>query len=219
MRRRRPLPRSAPHAPSDTKSSRTSPPRLAHVGLAIRSRAFPVEPPKVPVLAARAHRNHELLLRHQSCRRVSSPSASWRPQDRLEPPVDGDGNPRAVDALPAATVAHRIAARYASRQIQRREYRPHPRAAAGPPTATRPRTARPSPPPGSRSLFNRRRHRPRVRPRRRAAPGTPPPGTAPAARSAACARPPVCSGCRCSLAAAACPPHALGLTRCADPRS
>ena len=32
---------------------------------------------------------------------------------------------------------------------------------------------------------NRRRHRPRVRPRRRAAPGTPPPGTAPAARSAA----------------------------------
>ena len=53
---------------------------LAHVRLAIRSRTLQIEPPQVPVLAARARRDHELLLRHQPCRCVSSPSASRRPR-------------------------------------------------------------------------------------------------------------------------------------------
>ena len=70
-RRRLPRPiRRQPHQPAG----------LAHVRLAIRSRTLPIEPPQVPVLAARARRDHELLLRHQSCRCVSSPSASRRPR-------------------------------------------------------------------------------------------------------------------------------------------
>ena len=56
------------------------PARRAHVRLAIRSRTLSVERPQVPVRAARARRDHELLLRHQSCRCVSSPSASRRPR-------------------------------------------------------------------------------------------------------------------------------------------
>ena len=182
MRRRRPLlhPRSAPPAPSGTTSATHQPARLAHVRLAITRRALPVEPPQVPVLAARARRDHELLLRHQSCRRVSNPSASRRPRTASTVPSPTAGNPRAVDPPPAAAVARRIAARQVDRQTQRREHRPHPL----------PRPAR-RPPPDRvqlvhqrhqvRKPFNRGLRRPCLRLRRRAAPGTPPPRTAPAA--------------------------------------
>ena len=81
-------------------------------------------------------------------------------QDCFERAVTDTDNPRAVDPPPSAAVARRIAARHANRLTQRREHRPDPTAAAGPPTATRPRTARPSPPPDPEAV-NRHRCRPR----------------------------------------------------------
>ena len=78
------------------------PARLAGVSLAILRRAPPVESPRVLALAARARRDHQLLLRHQSCRCVTAA-----------------GNPRAGDPPPEA---RRIAARHANRQTQRRKH-------------------------------------------------------------------------------------------------
>ena len=78
-----PSPPPNPHSAPPPRPIRRQPHQLAglaHVRLAIRSRTLPIEPPQVPVLAARARRDHELLLRHQSCRCVSSPSASRRPR-------------------------------------------------------------------------------------------------------------------------------------------
>ena len=169
--------RVAYHLPRAIGRQPHQPARLAHVSLAIPRRALPVEPPQVSVLAARA-RDHELLLRHQSCRRVSSPLRQPASQDRLDRAVIDSGNLRAVDPPPAAAHARRIAARHANRQSQRRAHRPDPLPRAGPPPATRPHTARPSPPP-SPDAVNRHRRRPRDPPARRTAPGTPPHRTAP----------------------------------------
>ena len=75
--------RIAHHLPRPIRRQPHQPTCPAHVCLAILRRALPVESPQVPVPAAWARRDHELLLRHQSCRRVSSsPSAT---QDRLDP--------------------------------------------------------------------------------------------------------------------------------------
>ena len=53
---------------------------LAHVRLAIPRRALPVESPQMATLTPGARRDPELLLRHQPCRCVSSPSVSRRPR-------------------------------------------------------------------------------------------------------------------------------------------
>lgn len=125
MRRRHPLPRSAQPAPSDTKQPHQPAP-LAHVRLAIRSRAFPANLHRCP-FSRRGHTGTASF-----CSGINSvgahraPRPSRRPRTTSEPPVAGDGNPRAVDPPPAATVTRRIAVHHASRQIQRREHRPHP---------------------------------------------------------------------------------------------
>ena len=73
IRRRRPRTRIAHHLPRPIRRQPHQPAGLAHICLTIPRRTLPVEPPQVPVLAARARRDHELLLRHQPCRRVLSP--------------------------------------------------------------------------------------------------------------------------------------------------
>ena len=80
IRRRRPRTRIAHHLPRPIRRQPHQPAGLAHICLTIPRRTLAVEPSQVPVLAARARRDHELLLRHQSCRCVSSPSASRRPR-------------------------------------------------------------------------------------------------------------------------------------------
>ena len=63
----------------------------------------------------RARRDHELLLRHQSCRRISTPVANRRPRNRLDRNRHRPGQTRvAADPPPAATVTRRMAARQRS---------------------------------------------------------------------------------------------------------
>ena len=94
IRRRRPRTRIAHHLPRPIRRQPHQPAGLAHICLTIPRRTLPVEPPQVPVLAARARRDHDLLLRHQPCRRVSSPSASrW---------------PRTASSVPSPTLTTRV---------------------------------------------------------------------------------------------------------------
>ena len=94
IRRRRPRTRIAHHLPRPIRRQPHQPAGLAHICLTIPRRTLPVEPPQVPVLAARARRDHELLLRHQPCRRFSSPSASrW---------------PRTASSVPSPTLTTRV---------------------------------------------------------------------------------------------------------------
>ena len=142
-------PEPAHHLPRPIRRQPHQPAGLAHICLTIPRRTLPVEPPQVPVLAARARRDHELLLRHQPCRRVLEPLRQPVAQDCFERAVTDTDNPRAVDPPPSAAVARRIAARHANRLTQRREHRPDP----PPRPARRPPPDRvqlfPSPPPPS----------------------------------------------------------------------
>ena len=153
MRRRHPLPRSAPPAPSGMTSAApacrpgTRPPgnpasstpgRIATDG---HSHAGGTPGPRASAPASALSMRLEPL---------GQPAT----QDHLDRAVGDGGNPRAVDSPPAAAIARRIAARHTNRQSQRRKHGPHPLPRPAPGRATRPRTAR-SP---NASRISRSRH-------------------------------------------------------------
>ena len=158
MRRRHPLPRSAPPAPSDTRSAApartpgTRPPGNPPSSVSTRnatdarSRAAGTPEPRSSAPAS------VLSMRLEPPRPAGS-------SGQLRPGRHADGNPRAVDPPPAASVARR-----APREPpKRRKHGPTPTAAAGPgarhPTSTSSRSSEPT------SITNSPRPRPSTRQR------------------------------------------------------
>ena len=132
-RRPHPNPHSAPPAPCDTTSS--APARRLGTYLLDNppSSALPVEPPQVPVLAARAHRDRELhrfALRPRGASNGSRPCAvgpSMSARARTSAPqsghVAGCGN-RHVDRELRTAAQARPRHRLSTRRIHRRKMRP-----------------------------------------------------------------------------------------------
>ncbi len=190
MLRRHPLPCSAPPAPSDTTSAApirmpgTRPPgnpqsnAPGRIATSVRSRGAGTPEPRASapasVLSMRLPLGQPAI---QDTSSGPSPTAATRPATGRRRRTPRSRAPRTPPTPATGT-------------------RTTPTAAAGLPPATRPRTARPSPP-GSGTV-SRRRRRSRDRPSRRAAAtGTPPPQTAPATVAPRPPRPPSPDGTRC----------------------